>query len=103
MTENGVEINETDEKEYSESFLIVRNALGIHVRPAGVIVRALQDEPNEILFCYNSQEVNAKSILGILTLGASEGARILVRIKGKNTPETMQRLREIFENKFGET
>lgn len=103
MESHEIQRNEHQETvEYAESFLVVRNGSGIHVRPAGVIVKALQNDSNEVIFRYNSIEVNAKSVIGILMLGAPQGAHILVKIRGKDTQNTLLILQDVFEHKFGE-
>jgi phosphocarrier protein HPr len=80
----------------------VKNELGIHTRPATVIVKLLQDSKSEVLFTYRKETVNAKSILSILMLAAQKNANITIQVKGEDAQATMDRLIESFENGFGE-
>lgn len=76
--------------------------MGLHTRPATEIVKLLQNSLSEVEFTYRKESVNAKSILSILMLAAGKNAVIKVKVSGLDAEETMLRLKEAFENKFGE-
>lgn len=76
--------------------------MGLHTRPATEIVKMLQNTKSEVSFTYRKETVNAKSILSILMLAVRKNATILVTVEGEDSLETMQRLKEAFETKFGE-
>lgn len=80
----------------------VKNRLGLHARPAGLIVRLLQNSTSTVSFTYRENTVNARSIMGLLTLGAAHNALIDVEVDGEDAQETMLRLVEVFERQFGE-
>lgn len=80
----------------------VKNELGLHTRPATLIVKLLQDVKSEVLFTYKKETINAKSILSILILAAPKNACITIEVKGIDAQTTMDRLIESFENGFGE-
>lgn len=80
----------------------VKNELGLHTRPATLIVKLLQDSKSEVLFSYKKETINAKSILSILILAAPKNAHITIQVKGVDALATMERLIESFENGFGE-
>lgn len=80
----------------------VRNELGLHTRPATLIVKLLQDAKSEVLFTYKKETINAKSILSILILAAPKNASITIQVKGADAQMTMDRLVESFKNGFGE-
>lgn len=82
--------------------LKIKNSMGLHTRPATEIVKLLQNSRSDVFFTYRKETVNAKSILSILMLAASKNATILVTVEGHDANETMDRLKEAFENKFGE-
>ena len=95
------------DKDEDRSFVItqkvrVKNKLGIHTRPATVIVKLLQDSKSEVFFTYKKETVNAKSILSILMLAAQKNAIITIQVKGNDAQATMDRLIESFDNGFGE-
>jgi phosphocarrier protein HPr len=80
----------------------VKNELGLHTRPATLIVKLLQDAKSEVFFTYKKETINAKSILSILILGAPKNASITIQVKGEDAKTTMDLLVENFENGFGE-
>lgn len=80
----------------------VTNELGLHTRPATLIVKLLQECKSEVTFSYKKETINARSILNILMLAAQKNAIITITVKGKDAQETMNRLVESFESRFGE-
>jgi len=80
----------------------VKNELGLHTRPATLIVKLLQEVKSEVFFTYKKETINAKSILSILILAAPKNACITIKVKGEDAQATMDRLVESFENCFGE-
>ena len=80
----------------------VKNRLGLHARPAGLIVRLLQNRASTVSFTYRENTVDARSIMGLLTLGAAHNALINVEVDGEDAQETMVKLIEVFERQFGE-
>ncbi len=85
-----------------EKTLRVVNSLGIHARPAAMIVRAMQKYDGHIYLIYNGNSRNAKSILQILSLGAPKDAEIVAIADGKDAQAALEDLEEIFESGFGE-
>ncbi len=82
--------------------LIVQNKLGIHARPASMIVDVTSRSIGEVFFNYNNTRVNAKSILNIMMLAIEPGAVIDVELDGENQEETFANLQKIFKDKFNE-
>lgn len=80
----------------------VQNALGLHTRPATVIVRMLHNVKCEVYFTYKKETINAKSILSILMLAARKNAMITITCDGPDAEETMNELIEAFDTHFGE-
>jgi len=80
----------------------VKNDLGLHTRPATVIVKLLQGCKSNVLFTYKKETINAKSILSILMLAAQKNAMITITVDGEDASETMNRLIEAFDAQFGE-
>lgn len=80
----------------------VVNELGLHTRPATLIVKLLQECRSEVTFSYKKQTIDARSILNILMLAAPKNAQITVTVTGVDAEETMKRLEECFESRFGE-
>ena len=67
-------------QELSEEVSVV-NKLGIHARPAAALVQCVLNFESEVFLLYNGSRVNAKSIMGLLTLAATQGSRITVSCK----------------------
>ncbi len=84
--------------------ILVENKLGLHARAAAKLVRLASRFSSEIHLSKEgmSQQVDTKSILGVLMLGASEGTRLVVTISGQDEAEAGEALRRLFQEKFGE-
>ncbi len=85
-----------------EEEMTVANSLGMHARPASMLVRAVLPFASEVHIHYNGQRVNAKSIMGLLTLAAAQGSRVKVVCEGPDAEDAMNAVRELFESGFGE-
>lgn len=83
--------------------VVVINPLGIHARPAAALVQKVLPFESEVYLCFNGNRVNAKSIMGLLTLAAIQGARLTVSCKGPDASAAMQSVKELFANGFGES
>jgi phosphocarrier protein HPr len=85
-----------------ERFKIV-NALGLHARAAVKLVQEANRYQSEIhLSREGVQEVNAKSIMGVLTLAAGCGTEVQVRCEGPDAGKALEAIRVLFESGFGE-
>jgi len=80
----------------------VKNDLGLHARPATVIVKLLQMSKSQVTFSYKGASINAKSIMSILMLAVGKNGQIEVEVEGEDAKETMESLKLAFENEFGE-
>jgi phosphocarrier protein HPr len=83
------------------TFTIV-NSLGMHARPAAMVVQTANRFRSEVLFEKDGQQINAKSIMGVLTLAAGKGATVLVVCEGPDAAEALAALAKVFETGFGE-
>ncbi len=80
----------------------VKNKLGIHARVAARLVAVSNKFKSRIFFEYDGQEVNGKSLLGILTLACSRGGFITVKAEGNDAVDALTALESLFADKFGE-
>ncbi|GHU44893.1 phosphocarrier protein HPr [Spirochaetia bacterium] len=85
-----------------EKTVKVINRAGIHARPASLIVEATIGFKCSIHFEMGSNKINAKSILGVITLGAPYKSEIKITADGVDEQEAIDRLTKIFESKFEE-
>lgn len=80
----------------------VKNDLGLHTRPATLIVQSLRNCKSQVTFTYKKETVNAKSILSILMLAVQKNALLTITVEGVDAMETMEKLLHVFETQFGE-
>ena len=80
----------------------VVNRLGIHARPAAQIVKAASLFDCSMTLTVDEDSVNAKSIMGVMTLAACKGSIIEVTADGEDENEALQSIIEIIRNGFGE-
>jgi len=83
--------------------LKVRNSLGLHARSAAKIVELGKQYHSRLFLRKDGEEVDGASILSILTLACPKGTEMEARIVGKDSEHFMEKLCELFEQKFGET
>jgi phosphocarrier protein HPr len=82
--------------------LKIINELGIHARPAGMLANTASRFACDIKLIKEGMEVNAKSIMGIMTLAAGSGSVIEVIAKGKDEAEALKAIEDLFAKKFDE-
>ena len=80
----------------------IKNNLGLHARAAGKIVELGNQYNSKLFLKKDGQEVDASSILSILTLSCPKNTEIQARIKGEDSEDFMEKLTGLFEEKFGE-
>lgn len=80
----------------------VSNALGLHTRPATLIVKLLQGYTSAVSFTHEGQTIDARSILNILMLAAQKGTVITITATGDDAKEVVEKLVELFDTQFGE-
>jgi len=82
--------------------LKVKNDLGLHTRPATVIVRILQSFRSAVYFTYQRETVNARSIMSILMLAVGKNCSLTITVEGEDAESVLKELVSAFETKFGE-
>ncbi len=83
------------------SFTIV-NSLGLHARPAALIVQTANRFRSDVQFEKDGLQINAKSIMGVLTLAAGKGSVVVVSCEGEDAAAAIEALAKVFESGFGE-
>jgi len=78
------------------------NRLGMHARPAARLVQLTSRFSSDIIFKRDSDEVNGKSIMGVLMLAAPYGSRITVIVRGDDAEVAVNEIEDLFRSKFGE-
>ena len=80
----------------------VVNALGLHARPAAAFVKVAARFSAEIQVSKDGDPVNAKSILGVMTLAAEQGSMLTIRADGPDAGDAVDALVTLVENGFHE-
>lgn len=86
-------------KKYRGTF-IVQNDRGLHTRPSTEIVKCASNFKSEVYLIHHKNQVNAKSLLGILMLAASRGSKIHVEAEGEDAEEAVACLLQLAKNNF---
>ena len=80
----------------------VINKLGLHARAATKLVNKASSYDSEILLCHDGQQVDAKSIMGIMMLAASQGTELELVINGADEQSALDSIVDLFASRFGE-
>jgi phosphocarrier protein HPr len=82
--------------------LIVQNRLGLHARPASLVVSVASKFRSEIHLAKDAVEINAKSIMGVMMLAAEMGSSIQVTASGDDEQQAVEAIEALFASKFNE-
>jgi phosphocarrier protein len=82
--------------------ITIINKLGLHARAASKFVTVANGYSAEIHVRKDAQRVNAKSIMGVMMLAASQGTGIRIEAEGKDAEAAIDALEELVNNRFGE-
>jgi phosphocarrier protein HPr len=85
-----------------ETTVTLRNASGLHARPAKIFARAAASSSAEVSVEKDGRRVNAKSVLSLLTLDCHQGDEILIGVDGDGAEATLAELVALVEAKLGE-
>jgi phosphocarrier protein len=86
----------------AEKTLTIVNELGLHARAATKFVQLAAKFPCDITLAKDGNEVNGKSIMGVLMLVASKGSVVTIKARGERAAEAVAALGTLIEEKFGE-
>lgn len=78
--------------------LTVKNKQGLHARPAAMFVQIANKYDSRVTVRRNDEEVNGKSIMGILMLGAEKGSQIILEVEGNDADLAISELEKIIGN-----
>ena len=85
-----------------EKTLVIKNKLGLHARAAAKLSHLANTFNSDVYLLYNEDRINAKSLLGILTLAATVGNELTIIADGPDEEETIDAIAKLFERKFDE-
>ncbi len=87
---------------HAEEEMGIINKLGMHLRPAQQFVHTVLSYQCDVFVEKDGHRVNAKSIMGLLTLAASQGTRLLVVCDGDDAEDALDAVRALLQSGFGE-
>lgn len=85
-----------------EKEIAMVNRFGLHARPAARFVQVANRFRSDVWVAKDGTEVNGKSILGLIILGAGQGSRLRIRIEGPDAPEAMREIERLIQSWFDE-
>ena len=83
--------------------LEITNRLGMHARASALLVQTVNRFSSDVKISKGDNVVNARSIMGVLTLGAARGSKVSVEIRGADAREAMLAIEQLIEDKFRES
>ena len=86
----------------TERTVTISNRAGIHARPAALIVQTASKFSSKLWLEKGTEKINAKSIMGIITLGASFGTPIRISAEGPDEEMAVKTIAGLFESRFEE-
>ena len=85
-----------------EKEITVINRLGLHARPAAMFVRIASRYRSEIWVEKEGEQINGKSIMGLMMLAAGQGSKLLIRCEGPDADRAMQEIEDLINKRFNE-
>jgi phosphocarrier protein len=80
----------------------IKNKLGMHARPATMLVKAATQYRSDLRIVKDDMEINGKSIMGVMTLAAEQGSELELIADGVDEEYLIKEITELFEQKFNE-
>jgi phosphocarrier protein HPr len=85
-----------------EKEITIINRLGLHARPAAMFVRIASRYRAEVWVEKEGEQINGKSIMGLMMLAAGQGSKLTIRCEGADADKVMAELEELIRQKFNE-
>ena len=82
--------------------IVVQNQVGLHARPATFFIQKANEFTSSIWISKDERKVNAKSLLGVLSLGVTRGTAITVIADGADEEEAIKELENLVQSNFEE-
>ncbi len=85
-----------------EKEVTIINRLGMHARPAAMFVRIASRYRSEVWVEKEGEQINGKSIMGLMMLAAGQGSKLMIRCEGPDADRAMQEIEALIASKFNE-
>lgn len=95
-------MDQTTESESNERMVEVINKMGIHARPAAMIVRVANKYDAEVYVERDGELVNGKSIMGLMMLAAGQGSKLKFIATGSGAADLLDEMDALFKSQFNE-
>ncbi len=82
--------------------ITVLNRLGLHARPAAMFVKVCTRHKAEVWVEKDGEQINGKSIMGLMMLAAGQGSKLLVTCEGSDADKALQEIEALIERRFDE-
>ena len=89
-------------EEFISRTLTIKNKLGLHARAASLFVQVANNYKSDVFIAKGGQEVNGKSIMGILILAAANGTEIEVKARGEDAETALDAIEDLIDRRFDE-
>lgn len=89
-----------EKKQIIKGKFVVSNDRGLHTRPSTELVKCASAFRSRVFLIYQKQAVNAKSLLGILMLAATKGAKIGIEAEGEDAEQAVESIICLAKNNF---
>lgn len=80
----------------------VKNRLGLHLRAASTLAQTVAKFTSEVKIGRGKNLINAKSVTGLMMLGAAQGSKLKLRVEGADAREALKAVQTLFDDRFGE-
>jgi phosphocarrier protein HPr len=85
-----------------ERIVTIRNRAGMHARPAALLVKTASGFTSQVYIEKDNERVNGKSIMGVITLGATFNSQLKIIADGPDEARAVDAIEKLFENRFEE-
>jgi len=86
----------------AEREIAIVNRLGLHARPAALFVKVASRYRSDVWVKKENEEVNGKSIMGLMMLAAGQGSKLQVRCEGPDAARALDEIEELIKACFNE-
>jgi phosphocarrier protein HPr len=86
----------------AEKEVTIVNRLGLHARPAALFVKVASRYRSDVWVKKESEEVNGKSIMGLMMLAAGQGSKLQIRCEGPDAERALEEIEQLIQARFNE-
>ena len=86
----------------TECEVTIKNRTGLHTRPAAMLVKTAAKFKSEFFIVKDGMQINGKSSIGVMTLAAEQGSKLLLQFDGEDEQAAVEAVAALFENGFEE-